>query len=154
MRRRPWQNGPISLRERGCLMNVGINFLQNLFGGFLRARGMSHHFERLGIAHLFKRAEAHKDLPLVLTISLVNAAKSEQAALFADLGTHPDGLTDDQAESVRERVGVNEVEQEKPLPWWRHLWQCYRNPFNLLLTALAAISFYTEDLKATIVIGS
>ncbi|SPE23507.1 magnesium transporter [Burkholderiales bacterium] len=35
-----------------------------------------------------------------------------------------------------------------------HLWQCYRNPFNLLLTLLAALSYYTEDIKATIVIGS
>jgi Mg2+-importing ATPase len=51
-------------------------------------------------------------------------------------------------------LGPNEVDHEKPLPWWRHLWQCYRNPFNLLLTVLAAVSWLTEDIKATIVIGA
>ncbi|MEN3033096.1 cation-transporting P-type ATPase, partial [Chromobacterium amazonense] len=45
-------------------------------------------------------------------------------------------------------------DHEKPLPWWRHLWQCYRNPFNLLLTVLAAVSWLTEDIKATVVIGA
>ncbi len=52
------------------------------------------------------------------------------------------------------RIGPNEVDHEKPLPAWLHLWQSYRNPFNLLLTVLAAISYVTEDLKATIVIGT
>ncbi|WP_370453689.1 magnesium-translocating P-type ATPase [Simplicispira sp. 110] len=35
-----------------------------------------------------------------------------------------------------------------------HLWHCYQNPFNLLLTALALISWLTDDMKATVVIGS
>jgi len=35
------------------------------------------------------------------------------------------------------RSGPNEVAHEKPLPWWLHLWHCYKNPFNLLLTVLA-----------------
>jgi Mg2+-importing ATPase len=35
-----------------------------------------------------------------------------------------------------------------------HLWHCYRNPFNLLLTVLATISYLTEDVRATIVIGA
>ncbi len=30
----------------------------------------------------------------------------------------------------------------------------YRNPFNLLLTVLAAVSWLTEDIKATVVIGA
>ena len=55
---------------------------------------------------------------------------------------------------MRERVGPNEIEHEKPLPWWLHLWHCYRTPFDLLLTLLAVISYVTEDLKATVVISS
>jgi Mg2+-importing ATPase len=35
-----------------------------------------------------------------------------------------------------------------------HLWHCYKNPFNLLLTLLAVISWLTEDLKAATVIFS
>ncbi|PYY66082.1 magnesium-translocating P-type ATPase, partial [Pseudomonas jessenii] len=37
---------------------------------------------------------------------------------------------------------------------WTHLWHCYKNPFNLLLTLLAVISWLTEDMKAAIVIFS
>jgi Mg2+-importing ATPase len=51
-------------------------------------------------------------------------------------------------------IPLNEVEHEKPLPWWVHLWHCYRTPFSLLLTVLAVVSYLTDDLKATIVIGS
>lgn len=55
---------------------------------------------------------------------------------------------------MRAHVGANEVEHEKPLPWWRHLFNCYRNPFNLLLSALAAVSFATDDTEGTIIIAS
>jgi Mg2+-importing ATPase len=34
-----------------------------------------------------------------------------------------------------------------------HLWLCYRNPFNLLLTVLGLISYATEDLFAAGVIA-
>src|SRR5256885_9305931 len=37
---------------------------------------------------------------------------------------------------------------------FRSLWYCYRNPFNLLLTLLAVVSYATEDMKATVVIAS
>ena len=38
------------------------------------------------------------------------------------------------------------------MPGWLHLWRCYANPFNLLLTALATLSFLSADAKATVVI--
>ena len=40
------------------------------------------------------------------------------------------------------------------MPWWLHLWHCYSNSFNLLLTLLSAVSYWTEDTRATVVIGS
>jgi Mg2+-importing ATPase len=83
-----------------------------------------------------------------------SAATTESATLLAQLGSHDDGLTAAQAETIRERVGLNEVEHEKPLAWWMHLWLSFRNPFNLLLTLLAVISFLTDDMKATVVIGT
>ncbi len=51
------------------------------------------------------------------------------------------------------RNGPNEVEHQKPLSWWLHLWHCYKNPFNLLLTVLALVSYLSADAKATTVIG-
>jgi Mg2+-importing ATPase len=39
------------------------------------------------------------------------------------------------------------------MPGWLHLWHCYIDPFNLLLSVLALVSWRTGDLKATTVIG-
>ncbi|AJC23358.1 magnesium-translocating P-type ATPase [Pandoraea pulmonicola] len=85
---------------------------------------------------------------------LLDAARETGQDLLARLGTTRQGLLDDEAASVRARVGANEVEHEKPLPWWRHLFHCYRNPFNLLLSALAAVSYATDDTEGTIIISA
>jgi Mg2+-importing ATPase len=76
------------------------------------------------------------------------------AALLLQLDTSSRGLSPEQAQQRQLRHGPNEVAHEKPLPAWQHLWHCYRNPFNLLLTLLAVVSYVTEDEKATIVIAS
>ena len=81
-------------------------------------------------------------------------AQLDEAHLLSRLDSHADGLGQHQADERLAALGPNEVDHEKPLPWWRHLWQCYRNPFNLLLTVLAAVSWLTEDAKATVVIGA
>jgi Mg2+-importing ATPase len=128
--------------------------LKEFFAGFIRTRAMTRHFRRLAILETFKGAPVAREIPPTLAQTLLAASRSDADNLLAELQTHPDGLTESHAESIRERVGLNEIEQEKPLPWWAHLWRCYRHPFNLLLTALAAISYYTEDMKATIVISS
>lgn len=51
-------------------------------------------------------------------------------------------------------AGPNEIGLDKPVPWWLHLWHCYSNSFNLLLTLLSAVSYWAEDTRATVVIGS
>ena len=51
------------------------------------------------------------------------------------------------------RHGPNEIEHEKAWPWWWQLWHCYKNPFNLLLTVLAGLSYLSHDAKATVVTG-
>ncbi len=131
-------------------MNLGI--LREFFARFLHARGMTRHFRRRGILEARKGTIAPREIPRGLARTLLDASRSEPQPLLDRLGSHPDGLTETQAEAIREAVGTNEVEHEKPLPWWAHLWSCYANPFNLLLTLLAAISYYTEDTKATVVI--
>ncbi|KAG1080743.1 hypothetical protein G6F40_015758 [Rhizopus arrhizus] len=92
--------------------------------------------------------------PFALTTGLVTLAQQPEAELLATLDSHADGLSPHEAGERLATLGPNEVDHEKPLPWWRPHWQCYRNPFNLLLTVLAAVSWLTEDLKATIVIGA
>ncbi|MGH8444493.1 MAG: magnesium-translocating P-type ATPase, partial [Solimonas sp.] len=74
--------------------------------------------------------------------------------LLLKLGSHEHGLSAHESDERLRRNGPNEVEQDKPLSHGEHLWICYRNPFNVLLTVLAIVSWVTEDMKATTVIGS
>ena len=128
--------------------------LKEIFAGFLRTRHIARHFRRLALFETLNQTSVNREMPALLAQTLVASARQSPEALLQTLNTHIDGLSEIQAESVRARVGLNEVEHEKPLPQWLHLWHCYKNPFNLLLTLLATISYVTEDMKATIVIGT
>ena len=133
---------------------MNITILKELFAGFVRTRAIGRHFRRLALLDSFAGTGVSREVPPTLTQTLVAAAQSDTDALLKQLDSHSHGLSEAQAAVARERFGLNEVEHEKPLPWWLHLWHCYKNPFNLLLTLLAVISYLTEDMKATIVIGS
>ena len=91
---------------------------------------------------------------MALGRDLVRAAADDVATILVRMSTHEDGLTRNEVDAIRAHVGPNEIEHEKALPWWLHLWYCYKNPFNILLTLLAEISFATDDAKATVVIGT
>ena len=126
------------------------------FSTFLRRRHAQRHFERRPLpgtpgatAATAPAAQASQDSGK----SLLAASAAEPAAALALLESHADGL--DAAEAARRlaRDGPNEIQHEAPLPAWLHLWRCYLNPFNVLLTALAALSFLSADAKATVVIG-
>ncbi|MCC7462474.1 MAG: magnesium-translocating P-type ATPase [Gammaproteobacteria bacterium] len=131
-----------------------LRLLKELFAGFLRTRHHVRHFRRLALLTSVTQTGVSREVPAVLTRELLGAAARDADALLKDLASHPDGLSEAQAESIRERCGYNEVAHEKPLSWPKHLWHCYRNPFNLLLTLLAAFSYLTDDRKATLVIGT
>ncbi len=131
-----------------------LNVLKRLFAAFLRSHAFTRHFRRLALLDTLARTGVSRELPPELARELGAAARSSAEALLERFDTHADGLAQPQVEAIRERVGPNEVEHEKPLPWWKHLWLAYRTPFSLLLTLLAVVSYATEDLKATIVIGS
>ena len=131
---------------------MSLAWLKELFAGFLRTRHIGRHFRRLALLDTLVRTGVSREMPATLAHTLVAAAESDPNALLKTLDGHPEGLTDGQADAVRERVGLNEVEHEKPLSWRRHLWHCYKNPFNVLLTVLALVSYLTEDMKATVVI--
>jgi len=128
--------------------------LSELYAGFVRGRALSHHFRRFPMLETLLRGNAPRELPTNMVAVLAEASRSSVAALLETLGSSSNGLTESQAADRRAVHGWNQIGHEKPLSWWSHLWQCYRNPFNLLLTLLAGLSYYTEDVKATIVIGS
>ncbi len=131
-----------------------FTLLKEFFAGFLRTRHYARHFRRLAMLDSLTDATVNREVPPTLAQTLTRGASSEVPELLARLGSHSDGLTDDQVLELRQRYGLNEVEHEQPLRWWVHLWHCYKNPFNLLLTLLALISWLTEDMKAATVILS
>ncbi|MBV8033173.1 MAG: magnesium-translocating P-type ATPase [Betaproteobacteria bacterium] len=131
-----------------------LNILKRLFAAFLESHAFTRHFRRIAILETVARTGVSRDLPPDVLRDLTIAAQSDPNGVLARLDSHVDGLSRSQIEDIRERFGLNEVEHERPLPWWRHLWLAYRTPFSLLLTVLAVVSYVTEDLKATIVIGA
>jgi P-type Mg2+ transporter len=127
--------------------------LTHWFSGFLRHRRALKHFHRHAlVATLGSRGPAPA-VPSHLANDLLLAARDDVPAAIARLQSHEGGLSAAEAAERLALDGPNEVAHEKPLRWWQHLWQCYRNPFNLLLTALAALSYLSHDAKATVVIG-
>ena len=128
--------------------------LKEFFAGFLRTRHIGRHFRRLALLDSLTNTTVSREVPPTLARTLVVAANMDSAALIDNLGTHTDGLSEAEAEALRQQHGLNEVEHEQPLSRWVHLWHCYKNPFNLLLTLLAAVSLATDDVQAAVVIGT
>ncbi|WP_447649054.1 magnesium-translocating P-type ATPase [Pseudomonas abietaniphila] len=128
--------------------------LKEFFAGFLRTRHFARHFRRLAMLDSVTDATVSREVPPTLAQTLTRGASSDVPELLTRLDSHHEGLTETEALALREKHGLNEVEHEQPLPWWMHLWHCYKNPFNLLLTLLAFISWLTEDMKAATVIFS
>lgn len=133
---------------------MNLSILKENFASLIHGRAMTRHFRRLPILDLLRRSNVSKDLSYPMAQILADAAHIEPVALLEKLHSHVDGLSEASADLIREEIGPNEVGHEKPQPWWNHLWHCYIDPFNLLLSVLATISYFTEDFKAAIVIFS
>jgi Mg2+-importing ATPase len=136
------------------------------FSRFLRRRHVQRHFERRPLPQLpqLPRTALTPQTPppatapaapaAVLAPDLLAAAHDDVAVLLARLQTTATGLAAAEAARRLARDGPNDTQHEAPLPGWLHLWRCYVNPFNLLLTVLALLSFISADAKATVVIGT
>jgi Mg2+-importing ATPase len=64
------------------------------------------------------------------------------------------GLEDKEAKKRLNKYGKNEAVTEKELSWIVVLLKNLKDPLNLLLIVLSAISFFTSDLRSTIMIIS
>jgi Mg2+-importing ATPase len=132
--------------------------LRAAFSRFLHRRRRLGHFAR----HPLQDALAGRGTAIALpgappdaiTQDLLEVARDEPEQALHRLHSRLEGLTTREAAARLARHGPNLVEHEGPLPWWRHLWHCFLDPFNLLLTALAGVSWATHDLKATVVIST
>ncbi|WP_447749213.1 magnesium-translocating P-type ATPase [Pseudomonas nicosulfuronedens] len=109
---------------------------------------------RLAARDLLRGSAAGRKAPNALTSVLLEWSALESASVLERLESRREGLSESEAQERRQRDGLNEVDQDRPIGAWMHLWYCYCNPFNLLLTVLATISWFTEDVEAAVVIGS
>jgi len=135
-------------------MGLVESFLKHLFSRFLSSRRASGLFRRTAMPGPDAKPRGPSALFDGITRELQRIASDDLAAALVRLDARLTGLSADEAQARQERYGFNEALHEKPLPWWRHLWQCYKNPFNLLLSLLALISLATDDIAAAVVIGT
>ena len=131
-----------------------MNIFRKRFAGFSASRLGTSLFRRKTILESLSRGKRAAQLSDTLNRRLVEQAGSDLTDLLAHLGTSKQGLSDAEAELLRSQHGLNEIEHEGPVRWWRHLWLSYNNPFNLLLTLLATVSYFTRDRQAAVVIAS
>ncbi|WP_291377202.1 MULTISPECIES: magnesium-translocating P-type ATPase [Achromobacter] len=120
-------------------------FLKSFFSSAARLRRTGRHFRRAPILEQGgDQAAASSEAARRASQRMVETSRLGFDSLFERFGSGWGGLSDAQALAARERHGANEVDHEKPLSWPAHLWLSYRNPFNLLLTALAVLSWLTD----------
>jgi Mg2+-importing ATPase len=131
-----------------------MHFFRHLFDVFLKSRRTGHLFRSRILFESLPTEEAARAIPDTLASQLTRDAQDDLNAVFARLHSNKDGLSSVEADAIRKMVGPNEVNHEKPMSWWLHLWLSYKNPFNLLLSLLALVSWLTHDTKAAVVIGS
>ncbi len=122
------------------------------YSRFLQARRVLRHFGRHPLIDSFASHGPAAAAPAPLEHALLKAARETPAAALTRLATSTQGLSPAEAALRLRRDGPNEVAHEAPLPAWLHLWHCYKNPFNLLLSVLALLSWFGADAKATAVI--
>ena len=127
--------------------------LTQAFSAFLRRQRRLRHFARPPLLEILGGRGSGQPAPAQMSRDLLRLAQDEPAAAINRLKSHPEGLSAREAHARLARHGPNEVAHEAPLPAWLHLWHCYKNPFNLLLSALALLSWFGADAKATVVIS-
>ncbi|MDA8058908.1 MAG: magnesium-translocating P-type ATPase [Nitrospiraceae bacterium] len=72
--------------------------------------------------------------------------------LLREVDSSIQGLSEEIARARLEAIGTNEIDQER-LHWPKQLLKAFLNPFILLLTVLAVISYLTDDKSGSVVMG-
>ncbi|HEO1767646.1 TPA: magnesium-translocating P-type ATPase [Acinetobacter baumannii] len=130
-----------------------MKFWQRLFTAFLQRFHLMRFFGRNRSFKELHQSSYAQEISKNLSKRLLNASRTQTNDLLKQFDTHLTGLTEEQAHTQQMTVGLNEVTHEKPLTWWQHLWYCYRNPFNILLSLLALIAFFTDDLTGSTIVS-
>ncbi len=133
-----------------------IRWVESLLSRVMWPRYLKKHFAHIAFFETVRgiTSSPGQDIPQNLLDKLRQIAVLSSPDAMKRFHTSAAGLTKEQILTLRTEFGVNEINHERDVKWWVHLWDCYKNPFNLLLTVLALISYVTEDFKAATVIGS
>lgn len=85
---------------------------------------------------------------------LLKAALRSPDVLLLQYDTSYDGFDEEKVEEMREEYGENEITQQKKDSILKRLLEAFINPFTIVLFVLAAISFFTGDLPAVVIVVS
>jgi Mg2+-importing ATPase len=83
---------------------------------------------------------------------LLELSRMPADEVLAKLASSRLGLSDEEVHARRERWGINEIAHERPPRWYALLLHAFANPFNLVLTTLASLSWLTGDREGVYVI--
>ena len=86
--------------------------------------------------------------------NLLRAAREDPQQLLARLNSSADGLSSLQAQLRLDRLGPNQIARQQPVSWFRQLLATFRNPLVALLASMAALSLFSGDRKAALIIGT
>ncbi|MFC7421731.1 magnesium-translocating P-type ATPase [Iodobacter arcticus] len=131
-----------------------MRLFKNRLLNFIQKGLSARQFRRVASLEQLRGMNRGREVSKSLGQRLLTLSKLEISTVLHRLGSCAEGLSHAEADSKRLQTGPNEVEHEKPMSWSEHLWLCYRNPFNVLLTLLAVISFITEDATAAAIISA
>jgi Mg2+-importing ATPase len=81
----------------------------------------------------------------------VEAAAGDADALYARMGTSPDGLSEEEADRRRAEHGPNVIVSDTHYRRLKLLGHALVNPLVILLLILAAVSLLTDDVRAAVV---
>lgn len=131
-----------------------IEPIKKLFIHLFSNKYLERHFVHLGILEIFRSKPLKNDISQNYKDHLTKIALLDTSLLLKNFHSNINGLTEEEANKLRETIGLNKLACDLPSTPGRQLWECYRNPFNLLLSVLALISYFTDDLPGMIVIVS
>lgn len=83
---------------------------------------------------------------------LLAKAGLDNTSILSQLQSQTDGLSEEEASTRLSQYGTNSIAREKRILLPRRLWNNISNPLVLLLLALGVVSFFTGDVRATLVI--
>ncbi|MBE5091372.1 magnesium-translocating P-type ATPase [Bacillus thuringiensis] len=84
---------------------------------------------------------------------LIEIAKSDVKSTLDFFKTTSQGLSQEEATKRLEVYGENKVVSQKRIKWYITLFNSFRSPFISLLIILGMLSFFTNDIKGTIIVG-